>query len=462
MQVESVSKKKYFVTFIDAHSKYTEVFFLREKSEVPKVAMEYIEKLKTQFGRKPKIFRTDRGTEYINERLQSYLSKEGIRYECTVGYAPEQNGIAERKNRTLVEAARSMITDSGLPKSLWAEAISTANYVFNRVVNVKTKMSPYEIMFHDKPKINNFVKFGCDAYVMIPYEKRRKLDDKAKKMKFVGYDENSKGYRFVNEHFKIIVSREYQFLESKHEIIQDKIGSDEDFGTFEVFLGHHDDAEEYFYDAQESDDEDGEIFLSDNDDVNEEENLIAQNNAQQPRRSIRENIGQPPVKFDDYVVYQAECADVYEPKTYNQAVKSTDANQWLSAMNEELTSIEQNETWELCNLPAVRKAIGSKWVFKLKMDENGKIIRHKARLVAQGFSQKFGVDYDEVFAPVVRTTTLRMLLSVAGARGYAVNHYDIKTAFLNGSLNEEIYMKPPPGFPKEGKVYRLRKSLKQL
>lgn len=128
-------------------------------------------------------------------------------------------------------------------------------------------------------------------------------------------------------------------------------------------------------------------------------------------------------------------------------------------MKEELNSIEENNTWILCDLPHGRKAIGSKWVFKNKLNENGNVERRKARLVAQGFSQKFGVDYDEVFAPVARNTTLRLLLSVAGTRNYTVNHYDIKTAFLNGKLEEEIYMKQPPGFQNGGKVYRLKKSL---
>lgn len=164
---------------------------------------------------------------------------------------------------------------------------------------------------------------------------------------------------------------------------------------------------------------------------------------------------------DDFIVYKVEnTSKIPEPKTFNQAMKSEHAKEWYDAMQEELNSIEKNETWELTDLPEDRKAVVSKWVFKLKMGEKGNIERFKARLVAQGFSQKFGVDYDEVFAPVIRNATFRLLMSTAGVRKYMVKHYDIKTAFLNGHLTEEIYMKQPPGFFKgEQKVYCLKKSL---
>ena len=144
-------------------------------------------------------------------------------------------------------------------------------------------------------------------------------------------------------------------------------------------------------------------------------------------------------------------------KTFREACESKDSEEWMDAMKDELKSIEDNETWELVDLPNNRKAIGSKWVYKTKLDENGNVSRFKARLVAQGFTQKFGIDYDEVFAPVAKSTTFRMMLSVSGTKGYIVKQYDIKTAFLNGKLDEEIYMKQPQGFTHGSKVYRLKK-----
>lgn len=131
-------------------------------------------------------------------------------------------------------------------------------------------------------------------------------------------------------------------------------------------------------------------------------------------------------------------------------------------MNEEVNSLMKNQTWVLCDLPKGRKAVGCKWLFKVKTNQKGEIDRYKARLVAQGFSQKFGVDYDEVFAPVVKQSTFRILLSIASKFKLKVHQFDVKTAFLNGFIAEEIYMKQPPGFEAKGRerqVCSLKSSL---
>ena len=481
IQVESLGRKRYFVSFIDAYSNYTDVQFINKKSDVFLKTFEFIEKMKNQIGRKPKVFRSDRGKEYMCEKLQSYLRKEGISFQCTVGYAPEQNGIAERKNRTLVEAARSMLTESGLPKCLWAEAVSTANYVLNRLENSKLKLSPYEAIFKKKPKVNETYEFGCNAYVMIPYERRQKLDDKAIRVKFVGYDENAKGYRFVDENLKIIVSREVRFLDTKYpfknidehqksgeiDVIFDHV-NDENAELFEgtiIEIDSDDEVESQFYDVDNGDaEQEREDDENDEDHENVEDHEDDEREVEPPpihpqptRRTTRSTANIPPVRYRTLV---AKCDnDMFEPRTYKQALTCSKASEWIEAMKEELKSIEDNGTWCLVDLPRGREAVGSRWVYKLKRGEAGQIVRYKARLVAQGYSQKFGVDYDEVFAPVARSSTVRLLLSVAGVNGYKVKHYDIKTAFLNGELNEEIYLKQPPGFSIGDKVYRLRKSL---
>lgn len=503
MQVESVGRRRYFITFIDIHSKYTEVKVLREKSEAADSVIEYIERMKTQVGKKPKVFRTDRGTEYLNAKLQGYLRKEGIKFQCTVGYAPEQNGVAERMNRTLVESVRTMLIDSGLPKRLWAEAVLTAAYTMNCIPGKNKERSPYETVFNKKPTFAELHEFGCDVYVMIPYEKRRKLDDKAEKMKFVGYDSASKGYRLMDKNFRIVVSREVHFLKSKQswkKEMKDDTPGMKQCGEIIVNLEHGfedgvQEYEEYHYDhfQEEEDDlmeghdgnveeemqhdiehvQDDEVqeemaddYVQDENDHYdniEEEHMEVQDEPQQEvpvRRSERMNAGRLPERFNDYMLYEVRNdSEMFEPRTYDEAIKCKFAEEWINAMKEEINSIEENQTWNLVELPTGRKAIGSKWVFKLKLDEKGNIIRRKARLVAQGFSQKYGVDYDEVFAPVVRGSTFRLLLSVSGVQGYKVKHYDIKTAFLNGNLDEDIYMKQPKGFENGQKVYKLKKSL---
>ncbi|GKA43848.1 ribonuclease H-like domain, reverse transcriptase, RNA-dependent DNA polymerase [Tanacetum coccineum] len=148
-----------------------------------------------------------------------------------------------------------------------------------------------------------------------------------------------------------------------------------------------------------------------------------------------------------------------EPKNYKEA--STD-QKWIEAMKVELDSINRNNTWELTTLPKGHKAIGLKWVFKTKKDANGNIVKHKARLVAKGYIQEHGIDFEEVFAPVARMETIRLLLAIAANNKWEVHHLDVKSAFLHGDLKEEVYVTQPEGFIKkqdQGKVYRLIKAL---
>jgi len=148
-----------------------------------------------------------------------------------------------------------------------------------------------------------------------------------------------------------------------------------------------------------------------------------------------------------------------EPASLAQAQKEAC---WRRAMEEELRSIEENRTWTLTELPQGQRAIGLKWVFKVKRDEHGAVVRHKARLVVKGYAQRHGIDYDEVFAPVARMEAVRLLLALAAHEGWEVHHMDVKTAFLNGDLQEEVFVEQAPGFAQAGqehKVYRLHKAL---
>ena len=161
-QEDSVGGSRYFVTFIDVFSRYSKVYFIKNKSDVADKVIEYVENVKTRFGKTPKVLRSDRGGEYTCGKVQDYLKKQGIEFQCTVGYAPQQNGIAERKNRSLVEAARTMMDDAKLPKRWWAEAVNTANYIQNRVVGQAASGIPYEMMFGETPKFEDLHKFGED------------------------------------------------------------------------------------------------------------------------------------------------------------------------------------------------------------------------------------------------------------------------------------------------------------
>lgn len=206
------------------------------------------------------------------------------------------------------------------------------------------------------------------------------------------------------------------------------------------------DDEEQFFDAHESNESNDE---NENNEPEIQEEPEPEPDPQKPpqratRHSTRRNFGKQPDRLIDFVVYEAHEKPICtEPHSYKDALNFSE---WKQAMEEELDSLKENDTYEQVDLPPGRKANGCKWVFKAKLDGSGNVVRHKAQLVAQGFSQKFGIDYDEVFAPVARSTTFRLLLSVAGKQNYSVKQYDIKTAFLNGKLEEDIYMKQTPGY----------------
>ena len=154
--------------------------------------------------------------------------------------------------------------------------------------------------------------------------------------------------------------------------------------------------------------------------------------------------------------------DAAEPKTFSDAMSKLDAENWYTAMLEELSSIEANSTWELVPLPSGRKAVGSKWVFKYKRDEHGAINRYKARLVAQGYTQLAGVDYFDTYSPSASLTAVRTLFALVAVNDFELHHVDVKSAFLNGVLREEVYLAQPPGFVvpgKESHVFRLHKAL---
>lgn len=266
----------------------------------------------------------------------------------------------------------------------------------------------------------------------------------------------SKEYRIADPRtHKIIISRDVVFLKGK------TINSDPNYINFHSVEVKEESENEFNTDNDDDDDDQSDRSESPGSSTTESDDEffeVPEEPEIVPRRSNRANLGRPPHRFDDYHVYSVVEKEFFESKTYEKAVKCPE-NQWISTIQEELASIERNDTWELVDLPSRRNTIGSKWVFKLKNDESTENRTYKARLVAQGFSQKFGVDYDEVFAPVARSETLRVLLTVAGTKGFNLKQYDFKTAFLNGELKEEIYMRPPKGVPSNGKVFKLKKSL---
>ena len=209
MQTESIGGKRYFVSFTDDYSRCAAVYFMRSKAEVLDKFKEFQGIATNDSGNPIGTLRSDNGGEYMSHEFREYLKQKGIRHETSVPHTPEQNGVAERLNRTLCEKARSMIAHAGLPKMYWAEAIATAAYLKNRLPTrtLNGDVTPYELWYERKADLSHTRVFGCIAYAMTPDMQRRKLDDKAVRLRFVGYDRTTKGYRLIDEDTRKVYKR---------------------------------------------------------------------------------------------------------------------------------------------------------------------------------------------------------------------------------------------------------------
>ena len=464
INVESLGKSKYFVTFIDDMSRYTHVYFLKHKSEVLEKFKEFVNLTTNETGNQVKILRTDNGGEYCSHEFAEYMKEKGILHQTTTPMNPEQNGIAERMNRTIVETARSMLHHAKLPTSFWAEAVSTAVYLRNRSPTVAlSKKTPFECWYNVMPNLSNLRVFGCIANVHIADKSRRKFDAKSKQAIFVGYPHGTKGYKLYDLQAK-------QFIRSR-----DVIFSERDFHDFDRTVSSKSD-----YIQVDFDDEIDPEF--DRDTVDKAANLEVEKNVLPVGATYEQNFMREVANLqgarlrthhaklaDQIDEENANCfnADIIadeieEPTKIYDAWTGEHANEWKVATDAEYASLIKNKTWDLVPLPKEKNVISCKWVFKVKRKANGSVDRYKARLVAQGFSQEEGEDYDDTFAPVARYSSIRLILAVANQLNLEVHQMDVKTAYLNGDLEHEIYMKQPEGYADEDQkdlVCRLRKSL---
>jgi transposase InsO family protein len=475
METESVGGSRYLLTLIDDFSRYTRVYFMKHKSEASTIVKEYVQLVKTQFDVKVKSLRTDGGGEYVNEDLSRFLREKGIRHQKTAPYTPQQNGVAERKNRTIFEAVRTMLHSGRMQKRFWVEAAATAVYLQNRTATTAVDgKTPYEALFDERPNASHLKVFGCDVYVHVPDARRRKLDDKSVACRFLGYGEDVKAYKVYDPATKRIFStRDVVFKESCFGAY--KLEDLSEFNIYEI----DDIPKEHEQLRQAPPEKLGEVEERQPD----ADGAAAAEPQPEPKRSGRErrptqHYGETVDNWHDFCVgdevptypdrphslasYAMLAIDAHEPQTYEQAIRSQESDKWRDAMDYEIAALKKMQTWELTELPSGRRAVGSKWVYKLKRDASGDVFKYRARLVAKGFTQQHGVDYNEVFAPVARFASIRLLLGMANLLNLEVHQMDVQSAFLNGKIEEEIFMKQPPGYVDEAQpnaVCRLQRSL---
>ncbi|KAK0585008.1 hypothetical protein LWI29_022138 [Acer saccharum] len=451
--VSSTGGKQYFVTFIDDHSRKVWVYFLKHKSEVFDAFKRWKARVENETGLKIKKLHSDNGGEYEDSEFKRFCYLSGIKLSRTVPGTPQQNGIAERMNRTLTERARSMRLHSGLPKQFWAEAVNTAAYLINRGPSKPLDLAiPEEIWTGKEVKLSHLKVFGCVSYVHIGDHARNKLDAKSVKCTLVGYGEDEFGYKlWDDQNRKMIRSRDVVFNEKV--MYKDRNTQVSELEEPEYF-GPNDVSENRVLEPVNQNDEEQGVPLQVTDPIPYRDVQATQAESA-VRRSTRTPI--PNRKYLQYML----LTDAGEPECYDEAYQGKDASKWELAMKDEMKSLISNQTWELAKLPEGKKALQNKWVFRIKEEHDGSK-RCKARLVVKGFQQIEGIDYSEIFSLVVKLTTIRLVLSIVAAKGLYLEQLDVKTAFLHGDLEEEIYMQQPEGFAEDGKeelVCRLTKSL---
>ncbi|GJU06960.1 putative ribonuclease H-like domain-containing protein [Tanacetum coccineum] len=575
--VKSINHASYCLVITDDCTRFSWVFFLASKDETSGILQTFIRQIENQLSHRVKIIRSDNGTEFKNRDMLEFCGNKGIKQEYSNARTPQQNGVAERMNRTLIEAARTMLADSLLPTTFWAEAVSTACYIFNRVrVTKPQNKTPYELLFGHKPIISYIRPFGCHVTILDTLSVLGKFDGKSDEGFLVGYSLNSKAYRVYNLVTKRVeVNLHVNFLEDKPNVkgvgyrwmfdidyLTDSMNyipvslenqANPHAGTSEK-TNNAGTSQTPKSNASEEKDEDVELIVvpsavtipeeivdsrtsstkskkekiltdpQQEEKVSSTDTLEDNPKIQAFRRELEQialkhlgtvpennststpsvNTGSQTVNtgrldHDDSPMPELEIfhkseTGIFDEASYDEEGVITDFNSlpteievsptptlrihnihpksqilgdpksavqtrskvqtksgahallshiqkqqrnnhkdqqhclfacflsqeepkkiaealqddsWVQAMQEELLQFKLQQVWVLVDLPHGMKVIGTKWVYRNKRDERGVVVRNKARLVAQGYTQEEGIDYDEVFAPVARIEAIR-------------------------------------------------------
>ena len=469
--------------FVDHFTRYTWLYPLKQKSHVHEVFVKFKALVGNQFQSKLRTLYTDNGGEYI--ALAKFLSSHGISHFTTPPHTPEHNGIAERRHRHIVETGLALLSHASMPKSYWTYALSTAVYLINRmptpVLSLKT---PHECLFGTSPNFQKLKVFGCLCFPWLKPYAKHKLDPRSTPCVFLGYSPTQSAYFcldrttsriYTSRH---VVFHEYVFPFSMPVPLTSNVSSvDEVLQTpadsFTVTSLHSNNAHGSPATNQSLPSEvpvptaplppDQQHTTSSTapatattsappvvpaipdatpEPTGAHQSPTPQTAAQpaQPRRASNRN--RKPVQnlnLTDTVVPLSETI----PTSVAEALNDP---RWRQAMYEELEALARNRTWDLIDASVAANIVGCKWVFTIKRHPDGSIDRFKAHLVAKGFHQRPGVDFQETFSPVIKPATIRLVLSVSVSHNWQLRQLDVNNAFLQGQLDEEVFMSQPPGF----------------
>ena len=472
IQQESHEGFRYAVGFIDSYSRFGAVYPMKSKDEVAAKLQEFI----INVG-KPSVLVSDGALEFKSKLFRGLCTSNGIKQEFSAPYTPEENGKIERAWGTLTGMARCMMVTAGVPKEFWPFALSTAVYLKNRSFHSSHGKTPFEMFHGNRPDLSHLHIFGCKAFVL--NEVRKKLDSKARVAILLGYSDNSKAYVVASTDGtdkkapKVWLSRNVTFNDEEFPYQCGSVQQKQDDNDVEAFSN----------DGRESEiDEWNETTSVNTSDVNDHTDGVLKLNKDAQNiveaAAIVDDVVTPmpirssgrtrraPQMFGDYVTGQElenlalHCDALVSSGLPNSAKDAIKDPNWKAAMDREFKSLEDNDVWELVKPPPGQGIISGKWHFAHKLDEKGNVVKYKARFVARGFTQTPGIDYHDTYSPTAKLSTLRTVLATGVKLGMQFKQMDIKTAYLNAPIQEDIYMEQPEGYHKDRQmVCKLKRSL---
>ncbi|KAI7962507.1 hypothetical protein MJO28_000601 [Puccinia striiformis f. sp. tritici] len=464
---ESKIKSRFILTLVDKYSGYLAGFPLVKKDDTTDLLINLLELEKKRLGYLPSLICSDGGGKFMGNRLVDYLDKNHIQRLISEPYHPEHNGRAERANRTIVESMRATFRGSGIAKNFWHEIVKSCCLALNQIPRKGSSQSPWEIM-HGKRLPSTFLKpLGTTAVVLnMNRRKGRKFDVKGQEGLLVGFNTSLQSYRIITQSGSIIDSKHVRFLKAPQFDIKmadwDKFHPDKpdtnDQGatTLERLGASNTNQVDQESPSQEETDNPSN---HDNDDSHDSEEEIAEqltpreqdHPTQVTTRILRDRATiKPPTRFGFH--------HYYEPNTFESAIRCSNEKFWRSAIENEITSIENHDVWDN-HYQEPPNPLDTTWVFKIKDNCHGDPLKHKARLCVQGFDQIEHVDHEGTFAPTGKVSTLKMIMVYALHQNLTITQFDVQGAFLHAPLTEEVYIKTPKGVNRNAPYLKLKKAL---
>lgn len=447
---------RYYVLFLDHYSHFLWVFPLRKKSEVFSKFIHFTNFVQTQFKCQIKQLQCDNGGEYNNNQFHNFFSSKGIVVRFSCPHTSQQNGRSERMIRTINNTIRTLLFQARLSPSYWVEALHTSVHLLNILpsTSIGNKV-PFSVLFNKKPSYNHLKTFGCLCFPNINHSNLHKLAARSSPCLFLGYPTNHKGYRCLDlKTRKIIISRHVVFDET---IFPTALPPAEKKDAYN-FLDSQSETSPLFKSILESPPAQSIPTVTS---APTEPNIPSVTLAPAPSipRHPMTTRSRDGTRKQKQVISLLSTSISPIPTSHLKAL--LDPN-WNPSMTDEYDALIKNETFKLVPRPPDTNIIRSMWLYKHKLDAEGKPKRHKSRLVANGKSQEAGLDFDETFSPVVKPVTIRSVLHLALERDWDVHQLDVKNAFLHGRLDKPVYMHQPPGMIDESNpnyVCKLEKAL---